>query len=69
MFVSSSFGAVACVGLMLVNSIAQAAPPSHKPKWKSIEYSTVTGFFAQDLPETDPATFDYVGGWLLYPIC
>jgi len=26
-----------------------------------IKYSTVTGYFQQDDPATDPNTFDYVG--------
>ncbi|RPB27838.1 phosphoglycerate mutase family protein [Terfezia boudieri ATCC MYA-4762] len=29
-------------------------------KWTSIKYSTVVGFFAQDLPETDDNSFDYI---------
>lgn len=29
-------------------------------KWKSVKKTTVVGFFAQDLAETNEATFDYV---------
>lgn len=28
--------------------------------WKSVKKSTVVGFFAQDLAETNETTFDYV---------
>ena len=29
-----------------------------------INYTSVTGFFQQDDPSTDPSTFDYVRSWL-----
>lgn len=58
-FNSLSIASFACVASLAMNSIVQAAG-TNKSKWSSIKYSTVVGFFAQDLPETDDTTFDYV---------
>ena len=54
-----SIASIACVAVLVMNSIAQATW-TPKQQWSSIRYSTVAGFFAQDLPETDETTFDYV---------
>ncbi|KAF8433630.1 hypothetical protein BGX38DRAFT_200649 [Terfezia claveryi] len=55
MLISSSPAiAVACQASIVLSNIAQAAViPS---KWASIKYSTVVGFFVQDLQETDDSS-------------
>lgn len=47
---------VAATVFLALMAIAEASsrPPS------CINYTTVTGYFLQDEPSTDPATFDYV---------
>jgi len=38
--------------------IMMGETPAPEPEY--LKYSTVTGFFLQDEPTTDPVTFDYV---------
>ena len=52
--------AVACLASVVLSNVAQAAAAPNK--WASIKYSTVVGLFAQDLPETNDSSFDYVCG-------
>ena len=47
LFVSTLF-------LMLMAMTAEATRPSY------INYTTITGYFLQDEPSTDPRTFNYV---------
>ena len=54
--------AFACMASVALSNIAQAAVTPNN--WASIKYSTVVGFFAQDLPGTDDSSFDYVCGGL-----
>lgn len=54
--------AFACLASVVLSNIAWAAVTPNK--WASIKYSNVVGFFAQDLPETDDSSFDYVCGGL-----
>ncbi|KAF8468813.1 phosphoglycerate mutase family protein [Kalaharituber pfeilii] len=59
LFSTPSSLSITFLSTLIISSIAQAtwAP---KTKWESIKYSTVTGFFAQDLPETNEDSFDYI---------
>ncbi|KAI5811654.1 phosphoglycerate mutase [Peziza echinospora] len=41
-------------------TMSELAQATSTRKWASIKYSTVTGFFAQDLPDTDDETFDFI---------
>ncbi|KAL7268959.1 putative phosphoglycerate mutase pmu1 [Rhizina undulata] len=48
------------LGILFMIADAGVDASRAQQKWKSIEKSTVKGFFAQDLPETNDATFDFV---------
>ena len=47
------------VGATILLALMAMAEASSRPS-SCINYTTVTGYFLQDEPSTDPATFDYV---------
>lgn len=56
---------LACLFMMtmimtMTITVADAQRPSY------INYTTITGFFLQDDPTTDPSTFDYVSAPTVY---
>jgi hypothetical protein len=53
----SSFLFVATIVIAFL-VIMSEAPPQHEEEY--LRFSTVTGYFLQDDPETDPNGFDYV---------
>lgn len=55
--VSFSLKSVAVAAILGGAHLAAAAPGTAKPE---IKYTTVTGYFLQDEPTTDPASFDYI---------
>ena len=56
-FVATVVGALAVTCAAFPNAPKPTSAPSHS---RYINYTTVTGFFAQDDPATDASTFDYV---------
>jgi hypothetical protein len=57
-FVSQSMAPQGLLRRLL--NLCLCAPLSLALKQSYIQYSTVTGYFLQDLNSTDPSTFDYV---------
>jgi hypothetical protein len=65
--------AASVLALLLLSTTSLACEWGKSGKWNdaqrptcydhgsAINYTTVTGFFLQDDPATDPGTFDYVG--------
>ena len=52
--------AILAVTAVQGNWTPRPTPGPQHPAKDFINYTTVTGFFAQDDPATDPGTFDYV---------
>ena len=56
-----------------MGSLVAAEDPAKLEQWSNeeegrhLKYETVTGFFLQDDPDTDPATFNYVRAQLQKP--
>lgn len=47
---------------LIVTGLANAASSTSLSSSPYVKYSTVTGYFLQDLNSTDASTFDYVSG-------
>ena len=56
------FGIIAVVALAFASNVAsQAVNLKPKPVIEYIQYSSVPGYFLQDLNTTNTSTFDFVG--------
>jgi hypothetical protein len=59
--------AITCAAIAAPQPTSLAALPRINPN-EYINYTTITGFFLQDDPATNPSTFDYVWSVLLWQI-